>query len=62
MRQPAQGGKTASPLFSLTDEGADFRNRWRSLAGFAVWIVLSGVTMLLTVFGVEQRLHIAVVL
>ncbi len=36
-------------LFALTDEGAVFRSRVKTLAFFVLWIVLSGLTMLLTV-------------
>ena len=49
-------------LFSLTDEGVDFRNRWRSIAQIVVWLVLSGISMLSAVFFTQATWQTAVVI
>jgi hypothetical protein len=51
-----------SRLFSLSDEGVEFRNRWRGIIGGTTWLVLSGITMILTILGVTNRLHILVLI
>ena len=49
-RQRIQRDEIASLLFGLSDESLEFRNRWRSLALGAIWLLLSGLSMLLFVF------------
>ena len=49
-------------LFGLTDESVDFRNRWRTLIGTAVWLVLSGFTMAISLIGVQGRTNIAIII
>ncbi|MBI5944118.1 MAG: hypothetical protein HY864_07100 [Chloroflexi bacterium] len=49
-------------IFGLADADVEYRNKWRTLAGGAVWLVLSGLTMILTLIGVKERLHIAIVI
>ncbi|HNO84339.1 MAG TPA: hypothetical protein PKM54_06900, partial [Anaerolineales bacterium] len=49
-------------LFSLTDEGVDFRNRWRSIAQIVVWLTLSGISMLSAVFFTQATWQTAVVI
>lgn len=62
MRRPWQRNRPINLLFGLTDDSVEFRNRWRGLAGLAVWLILSGLTMILALFGVQERLHIAVII
>ena len=62
MRRPWQSNQPINLLFGLSDESVEFRNRWRGLAGMAVWLVLSGFTMILTLFGVQERLHVAILI
>lgn len=62
MRKQIQRDEIASLLFGLTDQGVEFRNKWRSLAGLAVWFILSGFTMVLNIFGITERLHLAIVI
>ena len=49
-------------LFGLTDESVAFRNRWRGIAGFAVWFILSGITMGITIWGVQDTIHKLVII
>lgn len=51
-----------SMLFGLSDKSVEFRNRWRGFAGLAIWMVLSVGTMLLTVFGVKEQMHVAIII
>lgn len=62
MKGSSQRDEVNSPLFGLTDESINFRNRWRGIASLAVWLVLSGFTMLLAVFSVREQMHIAIVI
>jgi hypothetical protein len=52
----------AAMLFGLGDKNVEFRKRWRILGGMAVWLILSGMTMIFTVFGVKEQLHIGVII
>ncbi len=52
--------KPADLLFALTEEGAAYRNNARTLAAFIVWLALSGLTMLFTVFSAEYPMHRAI--
>lgn len=61
-RQSTQRDELSALLFGLTDKSVEFRNRWRILAGLALWLVLSGLAMLLTVFQVEQSTHRLVII
>jgi hypothetical protein len=62
MRRPWRQNQPGNLLFALSDEGVAFRNRWRSFVAPIVWMVLSGFTMLLVIFGVPERLHIAILI
>jgi hypothetical protein len=59
-----QRDKLNSLLFGLTDESVEFRNRWRGLAGMAIWLVLSGLSMILMIFGsgAKGQINIAVII
>ncbi|MBI5964012.1 MAG: hypothetical protein HY863_11090 [Chloroflexi bacterium] len=57
MKKSANKNDFTSLLFGLTDKSVEFRNRWRSLAGAAVWLMLSGFTMVLTVLSVWTQLR-----
>ncbi len=52
----------AARIFSLTDQGVEFRNTWRSIVGASIWLILSGITMILTIIGVQERLHIGILI
>lgn len=52
----------AARLFSLTDQGVEFRNTWRGIIGAAIWLILSGITMILTIIGVQDKLHIGILI
>ncbi len=56
MKKNAKRNDFALLLFGLTDKSVEFRNRWRGMAGAAVWLVLSGMTMVLTVLSVWEQL------
>lgn len=62
MRRSAQQDNFKSQLFGLTHKSVEFRNRVRGIAGGAAWLLLSGFTMLLTVWGVQENLHIGIVI
>ncbi|MBI3162922.1 MAG: hypothetical protein HYZ23_10440 [Chloroflexi bacterium] len=62
MKKRMQRGEAASLLFELTDKGVEFRNRWRGIALAAIWLVLSGLTMILAIIGVPERLHVAILI
>ena len=62
MRRPAQRDEITSLLFGLTDKSVEFRNRWRGFAGAAVWLILSGFTMIFTIFGVTSQIHAAIII
>ena len=62
MKKPLQRDELNALLFGLTDESVDFRNRWRSIAQLVVWLGLSIVSMLLTVFFVQEIWQAAVVI
>ena len=51
-------------LFGLTDESVEFRNRWRGLASVAVWLILSGLSMIIMLLGsgAKGQLNIAVII
>ena len=51
-----------SLIFGLTDESVAIRNRWRGVAVMAIWLVLSGLTMVLTIFSVPERMHKAIII
>jgi len=53
-----------SLLFGLTNESVEFRNKWRGLAGMAVWLVLSGLSMILMIFssGTQDKTNIAIII
>lgn len=62
MRTPPQRDEINSPLFGLTDKSVEFRNRWRGIAGGAVWLLLSGFTMILAILGVTSQIHAAIII
>lgn len=61
-RKRIERDEIISRLFSLTDQGVEFRNQWRGIVGAAIWLILSGVTMILTIIGVQERLHILILI
>ncbi len=62
MRRPWQRNRPINLLFGLTDESVEFRNKWRGFLALIVWLVLSGISMILTLFGVQERLHVGIVI
>src|SRR5687768_5529463 len=62
MRRPWQRNQPMNLLFGLTDESVEFRNKWRGFVAMIVWLVWSGITMILALFGVQERLHVGIVI
>ena len=62
MKKRMQRDEFASLLFGLTDSSVEFRKRWRGIAGLALWLILSGFTMILTLPGLESKLHITILI
>ncbi len=62
MRRPWQRNQPINLLFGLSDESVQFRNKWRGFAGQAAWLILSSITIILTIFGVKEMLHVAVII
>jgi len=62
MKRPIQRDEFASLIFGLNEESVEFRNRWRLIAGGAVWFALSGLTMILNIFSAEQNMHRVVII
>ncbi len=56
MKKNAKRNDFAPLLFGLTDKNVEFRNKWRSLVGGAVWLILSGMTMVLAILSVWGQL------
>jgi hypothetical protein len=50
MRPSMRRDEMASQIFGFSDESVGIRNRWRFMAGAAIWIVLSGMSMVFTIF------------
>ncbi|HRQ23104.1 MAG TPA: hypothetical protein PLF42_06705 [Anaerolineales bacterium] len=61
MKRKNQRDEIASLLFGLTEDSVTHRVKWRFIAGGVLWLVLSGFTMLLTVFSAEGFLHRGVI-
>ena len=53
----AQRDEIAALVFSLSDSSVGFRRRWRIIAGLALWLTLSGFTILIYNLYVEQSIH-----
>ena len=51
-------------LYSLTDGGVEFRTTWRGRIGMAVWLILSGISMIIMIFGsgAKGQMNIAVII
>ncbi len=64
MKKQARGDEFKSLIFSLTEEGVEFRNKWRGLVGPAIWMVLSAFVMFITLIGggAKSEAHIAIVI
>jgi len=64
MKKQMRRDEFNSLRYSLTDEGVEFRNRWRGLLGMATWLILSGVSMVIMIFGsgAKGQLNIAVII
>lgn len=64
MRKSAQRERDeiATLLFGLTDNSVQFRKRWRSIAGLAIWLLLSGFTMAFYVFSIKEQTQTAIVI
>ena len=58
----ARRDEIASLLFGLTDKSVEFRNKWRTLAWLTVWFILSGLTVVLNIFFVQENLHRVVII
>jgi hypothetical protein len=64
MKQQARRDEFESMLYSLTNEGVEFRNRLRGWIGMAAWLVLSGMSMIIMLLGsgAKGQLNIAIVI
>src|SRR5689334_2803320 len=62
MRRPRQRNQPINLWFGRSDESVEFRNKWRGFVAPIVWIILSGMTMVLTIFGIQERMHVAIVI
>ncbi len=62
MRRPVPRFEIPPLLFGLTDKSVDFRNKWRGFVAVAIWLILSGFTMLLAVFSVTSQIHAAIII
>jgi hypothetical protein len=62
MRKGIKRDELASQVFGLDEESVEFRNTWRFRAGLAVWLVLSGFTMMLSILAAENNMHRAIVI
>ncbi|CAG0951021.1 hypothetical protein ANAEL_00070 [Anaerolineales bacterium] len=62
-RRRIQQDEINSMLFSLTDQGVAFRNRWRGLIGLATWLILSVLSMVTMLLGsgAKGEIHLAVI-
>jgi hypothetical protein len=60
----SQQDEFKSLLYSLTDAGVEFRNKWRGLAGLAAWLILSVVSMALMILGsgAKGSINLAIVI
>lgn len=58
----AQRDEIAALLFGLTDKSVEFRIKWRSIAIAAIWLIMSGLTMVLYIFSVQENLHRAIII
>lgn len=62
MRRSTQRDNIATLLFGLTNKSVEFRNKWRGVALVAIWLLLSGFTMILTIIGVTSQIHAAIII
>ncbi len=64
MKQKIQSVEFQSLLFGLTDEGVEFRNKWREVARMAVWLVLSVISMIVMIpgSGANTPLNIGIII
>jgi hypothetical protein len=64
MKRQARSDEFNTLLFGLTNESVEFRNRWRGLAGLAIWLILSGLSMVIMLLGsgAKGQLNIAIVI
>ena len=51
MKRQMQRDEFNSLLFGLTNESVEFRNKWRGRIGMFVWLILSGLSMVVMIFG-----------
>jgi cell division septum initiation protein DivIVA len=63
-RRRIQQDEFNSMLFSLTDQGVAFRNRWRGLLSLAAWLILSVLSMVIMLLGsgAKGETHLAIVI
>jgi hypothetical protein len=64
MRKQMKRNEFTSLLFGLSDQSVEFRNKWRGLAGMAIWLALSGLSMIIMILGsgAKGQLNIAVII
>ncbi|MBV5331110.1 hypothetical protein JZU69_01570, partial [bacterium] len=64
MKRQMRRDEFDSLIYSLTDKGVEFRNKWRGMLGMTVWLILSGLSMIFMIFGsgAQGRTNIAIVI
>jgi hypothetical protein len=62
MKNTRKHGEIANPFFGLTDKGIKLRIKWGILIGMAVWLVLSGFTMILTLSSIQDKTYVLIVI
>ncbi|MBE0672586.1 MAG: hypothetical protein IH588_18575, partial [Anaerolineales bacterium] len=61
MRSSRRRDEAASQVFGLSEESVGIRNRWRFLTGIVIWVMLSSMTILFTIFTADLPQHRAVI-
>jgi hypothetical protein len=64
MKRQMQRDEFNSLLFGLTNESVEFRNKWRGIAIGIIWLILSGMSMVIMVLGsgAKDQFNIAVII
>jgi hypothetical protein len=64
MKKNRRRDEFSSLLFGLTDQSVTFRKKWRDRVGVAIWLVLSGLSMILMIFGsgAKGQMNIAIII
>ncbi len=55
MKRDARREATQKLIYALNDGGVQYRNKWRSIVWLAVWLVLSGMTMVPMILAAQYN-------